>query len=186
MAEGVAVSEALNALYEGDAERARRLLPPDERLTVFEAAAFGRDARLRALLREEPGAATAMSDDGFTALHLAVFAAQESAARTLIEHGADVNACATAPFARVPPLATAAFVGSVELARVLLDAGADVDGRSADGHTALHTAAQNADVQLVRELVGRGADPTARSDGGERPVDLALDPAVRRLLTSLT
>jgi ankyrin repeat protein len=177
------MSDALNALYEGDNERARRLLPSDDRLTVCEAAAFGRDARLRALLSEQPGAATAMSDDGFTALHLAVFAGRESAARMLIEHGADVNACATAPFARVRPLATAAFVGSVELTRVLLDAGADVDGRSADGHTALHTAAQNGDAQLVRELLSRGADPTARSDGGETPVDLALDAEVRGLLT---
>jgi ankyrin repeat protein len=178
------MSEALNALYEGDAERAHRLLAPDQHLTIFEAAAFGRDDRLRALLTEVPGAATAMSDDGFTALHLAVFATQEPAARTLIEHGADVNACATAAFARVRPLGTAAFVGSIKLALVLLDAGAHVDGRSADGHTALHTAAQNGDVRLVQELVRRGADPTARSDGGETPVDLAQDPAVRRVLMS--
>jgi ankyrin repeat protein len=177
------MSEALNALYEGDAERARRLLPPDDRVTVFEAAAFGRDARLGALLAEVPGAATAMSDDGFTALHLAVFAGQERAARTLIEHGADVNACATAAFARVRPLGTAAFAGSLELARILLDAGADVDGRSADGHTALHTAARNGDVRLVRELLSRGADPTARSDRGESPIDLATDRGVLGLLT---
>ena len=177
------MSGALQALYEGDIERANRLLPPDERLTVFEAAAFGREARLVALLSETPDLATAMSDDGFTALHLAVFAGQEAAARTLIGHGADVNACATAAFARVRPLGTAAFVGSLDLTQLLLDAGADVDGRSPDGHTALHTAAQNGDVQLVRELVSRGAAPTARSSSGERPIDLATDPAVQRLLT---
>jgi ankyrin repeat protein len=177
------MSEALQALYEGDVERARRLCPPDDRVTVFEAAAFGREARLRDLLAQEPDRVRTLSDDGFTALHLAVFAGQEGAARTLIEHGADVNACATAAFARVRPLGTAAFVGSVELARILLDAGADVDGRSADGHTALHTAAQNGDVQLVRELLGRGADPAARSEGGESPIDLAADPAMRGLLT---
>jgi uncharacterized protein len=177
------MSEALQALYEGDIERANRLRPADERLTVFEAAAFGREARLVALLSDTPGLATAMSDDGFSALHLAVFAGQGAAARTLIEHGADVNACATAAFARVRPLGTAAFVGSLDLTRLLLDAGADVDGRSPDGHTALHTAAHNGDVRLVRELVSRGADPTARSSSGERPIDLARDPAVRELLT---
>jgi ankyrin repeat protein len=177
------LSQALQALYEGDVERARQLLPPDERLTVFEAAAFGREARLRVLLTDAPDRVTALSDDGFTALHLAVFGGQEGAARTLIEHGADVDACATASFARVRPLGTAAFVGSLELARILLDAGADVDGRSAEGHTALHTAAQNGDARFVRELVARGADPTVRSDHGETPVDLATDPAVRKLLT---
>jgi uncharacterized protein len=177
------MSDAMQALYEGDPERARRLLPPDERLTVFEAAAFGREQRLRVLLVDEPDLVAALSDDGFTALHLAVFAGQETAARMLIEHGADVNACATAPFARVRPLGTAAFARSLGLARILLDAGADVDGRSADGHTALHTAAHNGDLELVRELLDRGADPTARSDSGESPIDLATDPAVHALLT---
>lgn len=155
------LSEALKALYEGYPDRARRLLPPDERMSIFEAAAFGRGERLRALLADAPDQASALSDDGFTALQLAVFAREEAAARVLIEHGADVEACATAPFARVRPLGTAAFVRSPVMTRILLDAGADVDGRSADGDTALHTAVQNGDSALVRELVSRGADPAA-------------------------
>jgi uncharacterized protein len=178
------MSEALQALYEGDPERARRLLPPDHLLTIFEAAAFGRVERIRALAEGDPERASALSDDGFTALHLAVFAGQETAARVLIEHGADLELCATAPFARVRPLGTAAFTGSVSLARILLDAGADVNGRSADGHTALHTAARNGDSALVRELISRGADPAARSEGGETPVDLATAPEVHALLTT--
>ena len=40
------MSEALQALFEGDAARAWELLPPDGELTIFEAAAFGRIDRL--------------------------------------------------------------------------------------------------------------------------------------------
>lgn len=177
------MSEALQALYAGDVEKARELLPPDEQLTVFEAAAFGRSERLAEILRNDPAEAAALSDDGFTALHLAVFAEQEDAARLLIDHGADVDALATSPIARVRPLGTAAFVGSLAMARLLLDRGADVNGRGEGGFTALHSAAQSGNAELTRLLLDRGADATVAAEDGRRPQDLAADEAVRRLLT---
>jgi ankyrin repeat protein len=152
------VSDALQALYAGDVDTARGLLPPDDELSVFEAAAFGRVNALRSILDADPAQARAFSDDGFTALHLAVFAEQEEAARLLIDRGADLDARSTGAIARVPPLGTAAFVRSVPLARLLLDAGADVNGRSDAGSTALNTAAQNGDDELVALLLERGAD----------------------------
>jgi uncharacterized protein len=153
------VSEALEALYAGDAEKARKLLLPDDRLTVFEAAAFGRVEALRRILDDDPAHAAAFSEDGFTALHLAVFGKQEEAARLLIERGADVDALATGSIARVRPLGTAAFVRSVPLARLLLDAGADVNGAGEGGFTALDSAKQASDEELVRLLLERGATP---------------------------
>jgi len=174
---------AIEALYEGDIDKARELLPPDEELDVFEAAAFGRLERLRQIVEAEPSQLTAFSDDGFTALHLAVFAQQEDAVALLIERGADVNALSNASFARVPPLGTAAFVRSVALARRLLDAGADVNGQGEGGFTALHTAAQNGDESLIRLLLERGADPTIEMSDGRRATDLAADDALRTLLT---
>lgn len=168
------MSEALQALYEGDDERARKLLPPDGELSVFEAAAFGRDERLAEIVRDDPARALAFSDDGFTALHLAVFGRQEEAARVLLAAGADPNALATSAFARVPPLGTAAFVQSVPLARVLLDHGADPNHPGEDGFTALHAAAQNGDEELVRLLLEHGADPSLTTTDGRRPADIGL------------
>jgi uncharacterized protein len=178
----VAMSEALEALYEGDVDRAKELLPPDPELSVFEAAAFGRSERLTQILEEDPSQAAAFSDDGFTALHLAVFAEQADAARMLIEHGADVNVRSSGPIARVPPLGTAAFVGSTPLARLLLDAGADVDGEGEGGFTALHAAAQSGNEELARLLLARGADASLSAADGKRAADLAADEGVRRLL----
>jgi ankyrin repeat protein len=117
------MTDAMQALYDGDAEKARALLPPDDELDIFHAAAFGRIERLRELLDD----ANAFSEDGFTPLHLAAYAEQAEAARLLIDAGADVNAFSTAPIAQVTPLGTAAFVGSAPLARLLLDAGSDPD-----------------------------------------------------------
>ena len=121
------VSEGLQALYEGDGERAAQLRGPDDQLQAYEAAAFGRVERLRQLLDEDPANANAWSPDGFTALHLAIFGGSEEAVRLLIERGADVDALATAEIARVRPLGTAAFVRRPDLEQVLLDAGADPD-----------------------------------------------------------
>jgi ankyrin repeat protein len=177
------MSKALAALYEGDLDTAVALLPPDGELTVFEAAAFGRVDRLREVLTADPRLATALSDDGFSALHLAIFGRQEGAVRVLIEHGADLNQLSTGAIAQVPPLGTAAFVRSVPLARVLLDAGADVNGQGAEGFTALHAAAHNGDVELTRELLARGADPALEDSRGRTPADLAANDELRELLS---
>ena len=168
------MSDALRALYEGDEDKARQLLPPDGELSVFEAAAFGRDDRLAEMLRDDPAQARSFSDDGFTALHLAVFGRQEEAARLLLEAGADPNALSTSPLARVPPLGTAAFVQSVPTARLLLDHGADPDRPGEGGFTALHAAAQNGDEELARLLLERGADRSLAADDGRRPADFGL------------
>jgi ankyrin repeat protein len=165
------MSQALEALYAGEAERARELLPPDDELTVFEAAAFGRLNALRRILDDDPADVNAFSGDGFTALHLAVFGGQEEAARLLLERGANPNVVSTNEAVRVAPLGTAAFVRSVPLARLLLDSGADVNGRGEGGFTALHSAAQNGDEELARLLLERGADPSLATEDGKRAAD---------------
>lgn len=153
------MSDAMQALYEGDADRAQSLLPPDDELDVFHAAAFGRTQRLHELLAADPAQANTFSEDGFTPLHLAVFAEQVETAQALIEAGADLNAVSTGPIAQVTPVGTAAFVHSVPMARLLLDAGADVNATGPGESTALQNAIANGDEELAQELRSRGGLP---------------------------
>ena len=88
------ISEAMQALYAGERERGESLLTPG-RETVFEAAAFGRVARLDELLSEQPELARAWSEDGFTPLHTAAQNGDTELVRLLLEHGADAGATAT-------------------------------------------------------------------------------------------
>lgn len=65
---------------------------------------------------------------------------------------------------------------SIELIRLLLDAGADIDGKSRHGRTALHECAvQGADVSVAKFLLDAGADPLLVDELGKTALDLALD-----------
>jgi uncharacterized protein len=150
---------ALTALYEGDADRARKLLPSDDQLAMYEAAVFGRVERLRELLEEDPSKIRKLSSDGFTPLHGAVYGGSAEGVALLLERGADPNTRSTGSIARVPPLGTAAFVRRADLAALLLDGGANVDGEGEGGFTALDAAVQNEDEAMIRLLLDRGADP---------------------------
>jgi hypothetical protein len=108
---------------------------------------------------------------GFTALHLAVYAQQEEAARVLLEAGAGVNFRSTGAIARVPPLGTAAFVRSVALARLLLDAGAEVNGGEPKGSPLStmrrRTATSSSHASFSPAVPTPGP---ARSPGRHRPI----------------
>ena len=153
------ISEAMQALYAGERERAESLLTPGGE-TVFEAAAFGRLERLVELLTAEPELVNAYSPDGFTPLHLACFSGGAETARLLVDRGADLEALSRASFARVRPLGTAAFSGDRESARVMLAAGADPNGRGeGDDATPLRSAREHGDVAFAELLLEHGADP---------------------------
>ena len=123
------------------------------------------------------------SPDGFTALHIAAFAHNAAAVRALLAAGADVDVLATASFATVTPLGTAATFGANEIAELLLDAGADTEKTSDHGNTPLHSAAANDNRALVELLLARGANKTARLEDGRTAADLAPTDELRQLLT---
>jgi len=120
---------------------------------------------------------------GATPLMLASQAADVSAMRLLIDHGAD---------ARIPTYennttaAIAAGVGFVEgsqrarpeadavaAVRLLVDAGVDVNAVSERGQTALHGAVYRAGNSIIRLLVERGARTDIKDELGRTPLRLA-------------
>ncbi|HEY8704383.1 MAG TPA: ankyrin repeat domain-containing protein [Gaiellaceae bacterium] len=123
------------------------------------------------------------SPDGFAPLHIAVFAHNAAAVRTLLAAGADPNELATASFAQVTPLGTAATFGANEIAELLLDRGADTERTSDHGNTPLHSAAATGNRALVELLLARGANAGATLSDGRTPADLAPNDEIRELLT---
>src|SRR6478735_2206230 len=100
--------ELITAVNTDDATRVAELVATDPALDVFEATALGYIDRLRDRLMSDPGAVSATSADGFTALHYAGFFGKIEAARELIAAGASVDVYTTNDFANQPLHAAAA------------------------------------------------------------------------------
>jgi len=166
------VSALLHARYRPSQAVLDALLAADPDMDVFDAASIGQVDRLRDRLDEDPARATAFAADGFTALHLAAFFGQVEAARTLLETSASVSVYGRNDFAN-QPLHAAAAGRHVDLCRLLLAAGADVNATQHGGYTPLHEAAGSGDLELAELFLSAGANPLAPTDTGATPDVLA-------------
>jgi uncharacterized protein len=168
------VSALMLARYRFDRATTEALLAADPELDVFEAAALGYVDRLRERLLDDPAATTAFSPDGFTALHFAAFFGKPEAARMLLEHGARHDVYTRNEFAN-QPLHAAAAGRHIEVCRVLLAAGADVNATQHGGYTPLHEAAQHGDVEMTELFLSAGADPALTTEAGETAAEVAAN-----------
>jgi uncharacterized protein len=165
------------------------------------AARTGKTDALRVLLESGSEANAKETWGGTTALMWAVAEGHADAARLLIAAGADVNARSAYVAAangrgfegRTPnitrtetkseefasgwltPLMFAARDGRVELARMLVDAGAEVDAGAGDGKTALAMAIFNGNYDVASLLVSRKADVNKADAQRFTPLFWAVD-----------
>ncbi len=80
------------------------------------------------------------------------------------------------------PLHMAAWNGRVEIARMLIDAGANVNVQNEWSNTPLHWAASRGQVKIVRMLIDAGARKDIQNNKGQIPFDLARTPELKKLL----
>ena len=86
----------------------------------------------------------------------------------LVEAGAEVN------YFGWSPLSYAAYNGHTPIVEYLIKRGAEVDGKTENGSTALFFAARFGHVDTVRMLLQHQADATIINDNDETAVDWAL------------
>jgi ankyrin repeat protein len=170
------VSPILDALYHSRVDDAERLLAEAgaATLTIHEAAAMGAVARIAQLLDDDPAAVNAWAADGFQPLGLAAFFGRREAVEVLLARGGEVNTHARHPF-HVAALHAALAGPQPNIARLLVDAGADVNARQQAGIAPLHETAQNGDLELTQLLLDHGADPTAVDHQGKTPAATARE-----------
>lgn len=98
----------------------------------------------------------------------------------LIQHGANVNGQSGPE--KTTPLHMAARRGHVGIAEVLLEAGAEIEGKDSKGETPLRRAVNCGQVGMVRLLLSHGADPLSRDKQGRTPLDAVRHEPIRRAL----
>lgn len=99
-----------------------------------------------------------------TTLANAIINKQRDVVRDYILRGGPVNEIDEYGFT---PLIESAITNDFEMAKILLDGGADVLMPDLVGGTALHWAVENENMPLARLLLEKGADPNAANFNGE-------------------
>ena len=150
---------------------------------------------LQSVLRNDPiviaelaksgGNLQAKSPNGFSALSIAIAEGKFEAANALIELGADVNAVSGKE--RLSPLMVVSTMlpssqrahhinqkyGPVDIGRIMIAKGADVNAASTEGVTALMIAAARDNAPLIGLLAQSGADVNAKSKIGQTAYAIA-------------
>ena len=106
--------------------------------------------------------------NGETALSIAAYIGKMAYVQRIVESGAEVN------FYGWPPLSYAAFNNHLEIAEYLIKKGAEINGKTETGATALYLAARNGHRDVVKLLLHHQADPAIANQNGETAVDAAM------------
>lgn len=143
-------------------------------LSIFEASALGRSELVEKIVAADPELIHGFSDDGFTTLGLASYFGNEDVVRFLLLKGADPNVPSSNSF-HVYPIHSAVASNFTMIAKMLLEAGADVNVVQMSGATPLHSAAYNGNIDLLIVLLEAGAQVAAKTEDGKTPADQALE-----------
>jgi hypothetical protein len=127
-----------------------------------------------ALAAAPPARAESTRPTPAVGLHGAALQGDLERARAQIAAGADLNARDESSGSTA--LIIASTFGRTEVARALIDAGADVNRQNNEGATALFSAALFCRVEIVEALLAAGADREIRNGTGATALDVVAAP----------
>jgi len=107
-------------------------------------------------------------------IQMAVLSGNLEAVRQYIEAGTDINK--KDAMSGATPLISAASFGKNDIAKALIDAGADLTLKNNDGSTALHVAAFFCRIEIVQMLMDAKVDKTVRNNFGATARETVMGP----------
>ena len=166
------LSAVLLATYYRQPDIAKLIVEHGATLNLFEAASVGQLATVQSILAAQPDLINAYAPDGFFPLALAAFFGHADIVKFLLDHGADVQQAATNA-QRVNALHAASANRHLDICRMLIEKGIDVNAKQEGGFTPLQEAAHNGQLELVDLLLEHGADARTKNDQGQTALDVA-------------
>ena len=130
-------------------------------ISIFEASAIGKIDIVAHLLYLQPDLITEFSEDGFTSLGLASYFGNEDITRYLLLKGANPNIPSKNGH-NIYPIHSAVAADYTMIAKMLLEAGCNVNVAQLSGVTPLHSAAYNGNIELLIVLLEAGANVHAK------------------------
>lgn len=137
---------------------------------IHDAVRSGDVWKVRELLAENPDQVNNATQEGRTALHIAVYRGQVNMVELLLARKADLRARDN--YGRTP-LHEAIVFGSKDVVGLLMTRKADVNARDKQGSTPLHEAVRRGSATLVMLLLAYKPDVNARDSKGRTPLDVA-------------
>jgi len=168
------ISPLLLACYYNKHQIVKIILQHIQEITIWEASAAGLTEAVSELIEEKPALLNAFSEHGFTPLGMATHFGNAEIVRYLLLKGADVNLSSQNGY-HVYPLHAAVNANLDEIAKMLVEAGAEVNVLQSSRTTPLHTAAQNGNIEMLILLLEHGALVDIKNDFGKTASDLALE-----------
>lgn len=127
--------------------------------------------------KKEAGTTTATKSDVKAPevdIHTAVVTDNFAALKQHIAAGTDINQ--KDPFGGSSPLISAAVFGKTEAAKILIDAGANINFTNNDGSTALLSSAFFCRPEIVKLLLDKHADKTIKNKYGQTAYETVVGP----------
>ena len=151
---------------------------PGGRYPLHSAAEKGRFVMVKTLLSNGADIG-ALTEQGDSALDLAILSGRTQVAELLLDSGARLDPSAV--------LIKAASLGVTDrdTVKFLVEAGADLEKRNADGDTPLLISIRQHNNRLATHLVNRGADVNVKTADGRSALDLARQLAYPELISLL-
>lgn len=168
------ISPLLLACYYHKDQVIKTILNHLTTITIHEACAIGLTEHVEMMLKQLPEVVDEISTHGFTPLGIGTHFGQEDIVRILLSKHADPNICSQNGYS-VYPLHTALSGQYNNIAKMLLESGAEVNVVQNSRITPLHLAAQQGNIDMIILLLENGADISIKTDYGMTASDLALE-----------